>query len=162
MLLLGLLFTTIFQVSLTSVINVISPIAFGLLGLISLLLIFNVDVGSLFPQIHAPIKKNPYWSAFLFGFFFGGIVIPCNPGFIAAFFARSFLVASPITNILNFLFFGLGIGFPLLVLALLSSARSQALITWLTARKKGLNLIAGLIMLGISIYYLVYVFRIFG
>ena len=162
MLLLGLLFTTIFQVSLTSVISIVSPIAFGILGVISVLLIFNVDMGRFFPQVHAPIKENPYWSAFLFGFFFGAIVIPCNPGFIAAFFARSLLVVSPVANILNFLFFGLGIGFPLLVLAQLSSARSQALISWLTARKKGLNRIAGIIMLGISIYYLFFVFRIFG
>ncbi len=162
MLILGLLFTTIFQVSLTSIISIISPIAFGILGIISVLLIFNVDMGRFFPQVHAPIKKNPYWSAFLFGFFFGAIVIPCNPGFIAAFFARSLLVASPVANLLNFLFFGLGIGTPLLVLSLLSSGKSQALISWLTARKKGLNLVAGVIMLGISVYYLFFVFRILG
>ncbi|MDA1197009.1 MAG: cytochrome C biogenesis protein [Nanoarchaeota archaeon] len=161
MLLLGLLFTTLFEVSLNSIISVVSPIAFGLLGGISVLMIFNVDLSGFFPQVHAPLKKNPFWSAFLFGFFFGTIVIPCNPGFIAAFFARSLLIANPLANMLNFLFFGLGIGAPLLVLALLSSGKSQALITWLTARKKGLNLVAGLIMLGISLYYLIFVFQVF-
>jgi|ETNmetMinimDraft_2_1059921.scaffolds.fasta_scaffold00940_5 MoaA/NifB/PqqE/SkfB family radical SAM enzyme len=51
---------------------------------------------------------------------------------------------------------------PLLVLALLSSGKSQAFISWLTARKRGLNLVAGLVMLGISVYYLFFVFRILG
>ena len=42
---LGILFTTVLQVSLTNVIGIVSPIAFGILGVISLLLIFNVDMG---------------------------------------------------------------------------------------------------------------------
>ena len=162
MLLLGIIFTTVLQVSLTKVINIVSPIAFGILGLISILLIFNVDIGKYFPRVNAPVTQNPKTSAFVFGFFFGGIVIPCNPGFIAAFFARALLVDSFISNIINFFLFGLGIGAPLLVLAFISGAKSQLIIHYLTARKRAINLIAGLIMLGISIYYLVFVFRVFG
>ena len=74
MLLLGLLFTTIFQVSLTKVINIVSPIAFGILGIISIFLIFNVDFSRFLPQVHAPVLKNPKWSAFLFGFFLGQLL----------------------------------------------------------------------------------------
>jgi cytochrome c-type biogenesis protein len=162
MLLLGLVFTTILQVSLTKVINIVSPIAFGILGIISIFLLFNVDFGRFLPRVNAPVLKNPLLSAFVFGFFFGAIVIPCNPGFIAAFFARSLLVDSVVSNLVNFLMFGLGIGFPLLVLALISGAKSQALIKWFTDRKTLINRLAGIIMLGISLYYLIIVFRVFG
>lgn len=163
MILLGLIFTTVFQVSLTQVIFIISPIAFILLGIIALLLIFNVDIGRFFPKVHAPIVDNPLWSAFIFGFFFGAIVIPCNPAFIAAFFARATLLSTNfIPNMLNFLSFGVGIAFPLLVFSAVSEKATKTIISFLAKYKRAINLIAGIIMLGVALYYLIYVFRIFG
>jgi cytochrome c-type biogenesis protein len=69
-------------------------------------------------------------TAFLFGFFFGAIVIPCNPGFIAAFFARALLVDNVVSSMSNFLFFGIGLSFPLLVFSVISGAKSQLRIGW--------------------------------
>ncbi len=161
MLLLGLIFTTILKVSLTNIIGIVSPIAFGILLVISLLLIFNIDVGRFLPKAHAPIARSPWISAFLFGFFFGAIVVPCNPLFIAALFARTISAVDYLENVLRFLFFGVGIGFPLLVLAAISSAATNAIINFLTKYKRVINLSAGLIMLGISLYYLIFVFRVF-
>ena len=161
MFLLGLLFTTILQVSLTNVIGIISPIAFSILGLISLLLIFNVDLGRIIPKANIPTSKNPTLNALLYGFFFGAIVIPCNPAFIAAFFARAFIIDNFFSSILNFVFFGFGLGFPLLVFSLLSANWSQTIIGFLTRHKRIINLISGIIMFVISVYYLVFVFNIF-
>ncbi len=161
MLLLGLVFTTILEVSLTNIIGIISPIAFGILLIISLLLIFNVDVGRFLPRGQTPITKNPWTSAFAYGFFFGAIVVPCNPLFIAALFTRTISAVGFVENILRFLFFGIGIGFPLLVIAGISSTATDAIIGFLTRYKRIINLIAGLIMLVISVYYLVFVFRVF-
>ncbi|MFH1257293.1 MAG: cytochrome c biogenesis protein CcdA [Candidatus Diapherotrites archaeon] len=162
MLLFGLLFSTVLQVSLTNVIGIISPAAFFVLAAISVLLILNVDFGRLFPKINAPIVKNPLSSALIFGFFFGAIVLPCNPAFIAALLARSVLIASPIENILNFLFFGLGIGAPLLLLSVVSAASGNALLDFMAKHKRKINLAAGTIMLAISLYYLLFVFAILG
>ncbi|MFQ5826337.1 MAG: cytochrome c biogenesis protein CcdA [Dehalococcoidia bacterium] len=160
--LLGLVFTTVLQVSLTSVIGIVSPIAFGILIVISLFLIFDVDVGRFLPQTHAPVTRNPWLSAFVFGFFFGAIVVPCNPLFIAALFARTVSAAGFLENVLRFLFFGIGIGFPLLVFAAVSTAAADAIIGFLTRYKRIINLIVGLIMLGVSVYYLFFVFAILG
>ncbi|MBR9675390.1 cytochrome C biogenesis protein [Candidatus Woesearchaeota archaeon] len=162
MFLIGLVFSAILRSSLTNVIGVISPIAFGLLAIISVLLIFNVDIGRFFPKIHAPITKNPYRSSFVFGFFFGAIVLPCNPASLALLFAVSTSTISFLNNLLNFLFFGIGMALPLLVLAALSSTKSGVVISFLTLHKKRINLVAGLLMLGVSLYYLIFVFKIFG
>tara|TARA_Y100000310_G_C20630620_1_gene788428 strand:- start:529 stop:1206 length:678 start_codon:yes stop_codon:yes gene_type:complete len=164
MLIFGLLFTTLFQTSLTNVINIISPIAFGILGIISLFLIFDFDFSRFLPkmkQVNAQ-NKNPLWAAFLFGFFFGAIVIPCNPGFITFFLARSVLFDGFWSSMGNFVSFGIGLGAPLLVFSLVSAQWSGKIIGYLTKRKRAINLIAGLIMLGIAIYYLVWVFKVFG
>src|SRR3989344_8418476 len=70
MFVLGLLFTTILQKSLTKVISIVSPIAFGLLVIISLVLILNIEIGNFFPKVKLPATKNPSLGAFVFGFFF--------------------------------------------------------------------------------------------
>ncbi len=171
MFLLGLVFTTFFQVSLTNIVDIVSPIAFAILLIISLILIVtsiisfvtsrDVDIWRFLPKGRAPVAKNPWLSAFLYGFFFGAIVVPCNPGFIAILFARAVSTVDFAQNVLRFLLFGVGVGFPLLVLAAISSAATDAIINFLTKHGKWVNLVAGLIMLVISLYYLIFVFRVF-
>lgn len=162
MFLFGLIFTTILQVSLTKVIGIVSPIAFSILGLISILLIFNVDIGKFLPKIKSPVAQNPVLSALTFGFFFGAIVIPCNPLFIAALFAKTIVSSGFLVNMLHFVMFGAGIAAPLLVFAFISSASSSFIISRITRYKRVINFIAGIIMLAVSIYYLFFVFKIFS
>lgn len=163
MLIIGLLFTTILEVSLTNIISIISPIAFSILALISLKLIFNIKTNFLkLPHIVTPESKNPYISAYLYGFFFGAIVIPCNPLLIAALFAKSVTITSFIQNILSFIFFGIGISIPLLMLATFSDTKSKTFINFIIDNNKIINKLSGVIMFGISIYYLFFVFRIIG
>jgi len=162
MALIGVVFTTFLSVSLTKVISIVSPIAFSILAVISILLILHLDFGRMFPKVRVPETKNPLPQAFLFGFFFGAIVLPCNPGMIAAFFTKSLALSSLdfISNMLNFILFGIGIATPLLIFSLLSQAVSQQIIRFLVQRSKLINRVAGILMLGVSLYYLIVVFRI--
>jgi len=162
MTLLGLVFTTILQVSLNSVIGIVSPIAFFVLGIISILLIFNVDFGKFFPRIQAPVSKSPIKGSFIYGFFFGAIVVPCNPAFIAALFTQVSSQFGFAFNMLNFFSFGIGMGAPLLIFSLISVKKSKEIIGFLTAHTRTINLLSGITMLIISIYYLVVVFGVFG
>lgn len=156
----GLIFTFFLQKSLTKAIGIISPIAFFILAIISILMIFNINIGKVFPKINAPIKKNPILTAFIFGLFFGAIVIPCNPAPLIVLFAISTSTTGFTNNLINFLLFGLGMGTPLLLFSIVSSQKSSKIIKWLSKNQRKINLIAGLIMLIISIYYLFFVFQI--
>lgn len=162
MFLIGLIFTKFLQASLTNVIGIISPIAFGILAVVSLFLIFNFDFSRLFPQFRAPVAKNPLLSSYGFGFFFGAIVLPCNPASLIVLFAISTTTIDFISNMFNFIFFGIGMALPLLVFSVVSAQWSQEVIGFLARNKRKINLLAGLAMLGISLYYLIFVFRIFG
>jgi cytochrome c-type biogenesis protein len=162
MFLFGLIFTFFLQESLTKSIGIISPIAFGILGVVSLFLIFNFDLGRFIPKLHSPVKKNPYISSLIFGLFFGAIVLPCNPASLAVLFAVSTSIKEFVANLLNFVVFGFGMGLPLLIFALISAAKSKEIIGFLTSKKKIINIIAGIIMLVISLYYLIFVFKILG
>ncbi len=161
MLIIGLLFTSILELSLNKIIGIISPIAFIILAIMSIKLIFNIKINFLkLPHIVTPESKNPYISAFLYGFFFGAIVIPCNPLLIAALFAKSVTITSFIQNILSFIFFGIGITIPLILLSILSDTKSKVFLNFIIDNNKIINRISGILMLLISIYYLFFVFKI--
>lgn len=159
---LGLIFSTFIQASLTSVIEVISPIAFGLLALMGALMLLDLEFQKHIPSQNSPEFENPLLNAFSFGFFFGAIVIPCNPAFIATFFARAFLFETPVSSLANFSLFGLGIGFPLMAFSIISSSRSKQIVSFLQKHESVIQRGSGLIVLTISIYYLVNVFEVIG
>jgi len=162
MFLVGLIFTKILETSLTKVIGIISPIAFSLLAIVSLGLIFDFDFSRIIPRMNSPRLKSPTASAFFFGFFFGVIVLPCNPAAIIILFALSTTTLSFFYNLLNFIFFGIGMSFPLILFSIASAKWNESIITFLVNQKRKINLIAGLLLLGISLYYLIKVFNIFG
>ncbi len=157
--LVGIIFTRWLQVSLTRVIGVVSPIAFGVLALIAVLMILDIKIKR---KVKPHRFSNPYLSAFLYGFFFGGIVIPCNPAVITAAFIRASTVADQLTNQINFIFYGLGVGAPLLAFSLVSPAFSRAMVNFFVKHSSSINRIAGVILFGISVYYLIFVFHVFG
>ncbi len=160
MLLVGLLFTTVLQQSLTRVVGTVSPVAFGILAVIGVLLVLDVEIGQVFPQQQVPRTGRPLVDSFGFGFFFGAIVLPCNPAFIAAFFARSLLVQSPVTNLLAFTAFGLGIGAPLFTFSLASAQWSTQVVQTLVTYRTRINRVSGIVLLAVALYYLMYVFQV--
>jgi len=162
MFLFGLIFTFFLQESLTNAIGIVSPIAFGILAIISLFLIFDFDFGKFFPKVTSPVTKKPFLSSFLFGVFFGAIVLPCNPASLIVLFAISTSTTQFLANLLNFVLFGIGMAAPLLIFSIVSAQWSKQVIGWLSKNKRLINLVAGIIMLGISLYYLFFVFRILG
>ncbi|MBT3324193.1 cytochrome C biogenesis protein [archaeon] len=161
MFLFGLIFTTFLEFSLTSVIGIISPIAFLFLLVISLFLIFDWDYQKYLPKFVAPKSQNPYLDVFLYGLFLVPIIIPCNPLFIAALFTKSLLVTNFLYNILNFIAFAVGLSFPLILLSLISVPFSQKIIRFLGKYQRKINLVSGIIILIVSLYYLIFVFNPF-
>lgn len=162
MLSVGLVFSYVLQRSLTVVVGTVSPVAFGLLAVVSVVLLLDLSVFSKVPTLDPPQHRHPTVTALAYGFFFGAIVIPCNPGLIAYFLARSFLQADPAGRLASFLAFGLGMGAPLLGLALVSESVGQRLTRAMARHRTVINRGSGAIMLGISVYYLLKVFDVFG
>jgi cytochrome c-type biogenesis protein len=159
---LGLVFTTLLSQSLTVVTQVVSPVAFALLAALSLVLLSGRSFGGLVPAVEPPTSSHPSLSAFGYGAFFGAIVLPCNPGFIAVFFARSFLFTDPVASMANFLAFGVGLATPLLLFAVVADSYRTRVLGLLTRHEGLVNRATGAVMLAVSLYYLVVVFEVFG
>lgn len=156
----GLVFSAFLSQSLTGVVNTVSPVAFAILGLISIGMLLDFKLPGNLPTVNIPRPEDPRKGALGFGFFFGAIVIPCNPALIAFFFARSFLFETPASSLLNFGAYGLGIGMPLLLLAAVSSARARQVTEILTEHGTTIHRASGALMLAVSVYYLLFVFEV--
>jgi cytochrome c-type biogenesis protein len=157
--LMGLIFTTVLQQSLSRVIEVVSPLAFAVLAVAGVLLMLGITPKR---KVRPVLPSRPLAGAFLYGVFFGAIVIPCNPALIAFFFARAVTVTEFGANMLNFLAFGLGIVTPLLALSLVTRAASRRFITAMVRFQRPLDFVAGVVMTGVSLYYLIFVFEVLG
>jgi cytochrome c-type biogenesis protein len=155
--LVGLVFTTLLQESLQRAIGVVSPVAFAILAVIGVLMMAGVEIRR---KVRLPEPKSPLLASYLYGFFFGAIVIPCNPAFIAAFLARTALITDPAASIANFLAFGMGIGTPLIAFSLVSRAASRRLVNALVRYERAVTFTAGAVMTAVALYYLVVVFEI--
>ncbi|ELZ65366.1 cytochrome C biogenesis protein [Haloferax sp. Atlit-10N] len=163
MLVVGVVFSFLLELSLTAVVEVVSPAAFGVLFVVSLALLFDAKVFARLPTVEPPETRHPALSAFAYGFFFGAIVLPCNPGFIALFFARvPVLFDTAAESLLGFLAFGLGIGAPLLAFALVSERYSRRATRWFARHTTAINRVTGAVMLVVSAYYLLVVFDVLG
>ncbi|PSQ43330.1 cytochrome C biogenesis protein [Halobacteriales archaeon SW_7_68_16] len=162
MFLVGIVFSYVLQSSLTGVVSTVSPVAFAVLAVVGVGLALDADVFYRLPTIRGPESGYPVAEAFGYGFAFGALVIPCNPGTIAVFLSRAFLVSAPAANLAYFFTFGLGIGAPLFALALASEADGRRLATWIARRRSLVNRVTGVAMVVVAVYYLVVVFDALG
>lgn len=158
MLVFGLVFVYILHISTSRAIGVIVPVLYVLLAIVSVAMIAGIDLSRFIPKIATPNSASPYIAAFLFGAFFGLIALPCNPGPILLLFTFSLTAAAALTNFVTFVCFGVGMAIPLLVLSFLSDLMGKRIISVFTRYQREINAIAGVIMLAISLYYLVFVF----
>jgi cytochrome c-type biogenesis protein len=156
MLIAGFIFINLLQRSFSELIRVLSPLAFLLLAGLSIILIIGVDIGSYIPSNCLPVIQSPPASAFIFGFFFGMLALPCNPGPIIVLFALSMTTIGYLNNLVSFILFGIGMALPMIVLTVITASRSRTVIGLLTKNKKNINRVAGVLMLIIAVYYLGY------
>ncbi len=162
MALIGVVFTTLLETSLTAIVEVISAPAFAVLAVFGVVLIADLHPQSRLPTVEPPQTQYPSLSAFGYGAFFGAIVLPCNPGFISVFFARAFLFSDPISSLANFGAFGVGMASPLLAFALVSEPWRDRVLGLLTGHRRAVNVVTGVVLVAISLYYLLFVFEVAG
>jgi cytochrome c-type biogenesis protein len=158
----GMIFVSLLDIGIESgFVGRFGPVMFSILAIIGAVLVVDPAGFSRLPSFEPPHTNHPHLSAFGYGFFFGGIIIPCNPGFIGLFFARQAVLFEGIfQNMIGFLLFGLGIGTPLLVFAIASESTGRRVTATLARHSDSINRVVGGALLSIAIYYLIFVFTI--
>jgi cytochrome c-type biogenesis protein len=157
----GVVYSLVFAEAVNSAVETFSPVAFWVLVGVGLVMFVNPALFSRLSTVDPPQSQYPLASAFSYGFFFGAIAIPCNPGLIAVFFSTTpILYDTQVANMLGFLSFGLGMGAPLLALAALASVAEslgQRVTRGLARHSTLIYRGTGVVLIAVSAYYLAFV-----
>ena len=156
----GLLVGVIFTLPIGDVLSIVSPIAYAILGGIGILLVLGAGFGLPFRTPDMMKGKSPLGGAFLFGLFFGILILPCNAGPVTVLLALSTSASDFASNLGNFLVYGVGMAIPLIAISAFSSYKGERFVRALTTHRRGINIATGILMISVALYYLLVVFRI--
>ncbi|OGO68569.1 MAG: hypothetical protein A2Z49_00285 [Chloroflexi bacterium RBG_19FT_COMBO_56_12] len=151
---LGLLIAAL-SVSIGRALSVIIPLADLLIIGFGVLLLLNLNPFKGLPQLQVPVLSNPYVNAFLYGLLYGPIALPCSGPLVVGIFALSFTAQEALSKLSVFLWFGLGFGVPLLLLSFLSGALQRQITRLFARHARLINIVGGLLLVGIGIYDLI-------
>ena len=135
-----------------SVLVYLLPLADILIFLLGILLLLNYNPFKTLPQIQLPALRHPYINAYAYGLLYGPIALPCSGPMVVSIFALSFTVGEAFSQLWVFLWFGLGLGIPLLILSFLSAALQRQLTVFFARHSRIVNFIGGLLLVGVAIY----------
>lgn len=128
------------------------PLADLVIFLLGVLLLFDYNPFKRLPQIQMPVLNHPYGNAYAYGLLYGPIALPCSGPMVVSIFALSFTAAEAFTQFWAFLWFGLGLGVPLLILSFLSAMLQRRLTLLFAKNSRVINLIGGMLLIGVALY----------
>lgn len=128
------------------------PLADALIFLLGVLLLLDINPFKTLPQVQVPILQNPLLNAFVYGLCYGPLTLPCSGPLLVSIFAVSLTLKEAMSSLWVFVWFGLGLGIPLLALSLLSGAYQKQLARHLARHARLINIIGGLLLIGIAVY----------
>ena len=103
--------------------------------------------------VQAPMLKNPYLTAYVYGLLFGPMTIPCTgPIVLSAFFIGATSSSAMVEQLAYFLGVGLGFGWPLVILPLLALPVQHRLIGILTKHHVLLERVAGVLLIAVGVF----------
>jgi cytochrome c-type biogenesis protein len=152
----GILFDLLLQVMGSVIRMIVTPAAFLLLLVFSLLLLFDIDPSRSPGKIPLPRAGTlpPYGAALLLGLLFGLIILPCNAAVILVLIALATTATGAVESLGIFLAFGAGMILPLILISGISRLRSRQVMAILTTHRLLVQRTAGLVMFLIAAWYL--------
>jgi len=135
-----------------SVLVYLLPLADLVIFLLGILLLLNRNPFKTLPQIQIPALRHPFMNAYIYGLLYGPIALPCSGPMVVSIFVLSFTAGEAFSQLWAFLWFGLGLGVPLLILSFLSAGFQRQLTTLFARHSRIVNFIGGLLLVGVAIY----------
>lgn len=101
----------------------------------------------------APLLRNPYLAAFVYGLMLGPMTLPCaGPLVVSAFLLGAGSAGQLASSLLYFLAFGFGFGWPLVVLPMLARPFQHRLAGWTTRNYTLLTRLSGVLLVVIGLF----------
>jgi cytochrome c-type biogenesis protein len=152
MVLIGLVLFLLNQ-SFGSLLPVLLPIIYIAVFALGAVMLFGYNPFARMTTIQAPMLSNPYLTAYVYGLLFGPMTLPCTGPIITSVFILGVGNTGELVNgLLFFLAFGLGFGWPLVLLPFLARAAQKQFIGWMNVHHVLLTRASGVLLIGIALF----------
>jgi len=129
------------------------PVIYGVVIVLGLAMLLGRNPFARLSTAHTPMLSNPYAASFLYGGMLAPMTLPCTgPVIIGAFVLGVGSAAALGESLLYFLAFGLGFGWPLLILPVMALPLQRGLTRWLAGNAQALGRLAGALLLAIAAF----------
>jgi cytochrome c-type biogenesis protein len=136
-----------------TILPVLLPLVYGAVIVLGILLLLGKSPFARLRTIGGPVLGNRYAAAFMYGLLLGPMTLPCaGPLLVSAFVVGAGSIRTLADSLLYAFVFGLGFGWPLILLPLLAVPAQRGFTRWLTDRYGLLTRASGLLLLAIGLF----------
>ena len=152
MMLIGLL-VFILQQSFGAILPVLLPIIYIAVIVLGLLMLSGRNPFNRISTSQIPMLRNPMAAAYAYGLLLGPMTLPCTgPLIVTAFVLGTTGINSLLGALVYFLAFGVGFGWPLIVLPLITLSFQRKFTRWFTERYALIGRLSGLLLIAIGVF----------
>lgn len=136
-----------------SVLPIVLPIVFGGVIVLGVLMIAGRNPLARLGTGQAPVVRSPAASAFLYGVALGPMTLPCTGPVVLTAFALGGAAGGALLaeQLGYFLVFGLGFGWPLVLLPLLAGATQRRFTRFLTRNHRAVEVVSGVLLVVVAV-----------
>ena len=110
------------QQSFSAILPILLPLIYTIVILLGGLMLLGYNPFNRLSTAQTPVLQNPYLAAFTYGLLLGPMTLPCaGPLVISAFLLGAGSIVNLTNSLLYFFAFGIGFGWPLVLLPLLTT-----------------------------------------
>lgn len=141
------------QQSFGAILPALLPIIYAVVILLGVLMLSGRNPFSRLSTAQAPILRNPYVSAYVYGLLLGPMTLPCaGPLVVSAFLLGAGSVGKLADSLAYFFAFGVGFGWPLVALPFIALPLQRRFTGWMTQNYKLLTRVSGALLVAIGLF----------
>jgi cytochrome c-type biogenesis protein len=141
------------QASFGAVLPWLLPLIYGVVILLGLLMVVGRNPFKRLTQAQTPLLKNRVAGAYLYGILLGPMTLPCaGPILVSALIISAGSFRGLADALLYFLFFGLGFGWPLVLLPFLAQPFQRRFTGWMTRNATQIARASGALLIAIGLF----------
>jgi cytochrome c-type biogenesis protein len=140
------------QESFDVILPILLPIIYGIVIIMGLFMLTGRNPFNRLSTAQSPVLNNPYSGAYVYGLLLGPMTLPCTgPLIVSAFLLGAGSLAGLTGSLAYFFAFGLGFGWPLVLLPFIAAPFQRRFTRWLTQNYKLLTRVSGALLVGIGV-----------
>jgi cytochrome c-type biogenesis protein len=128
------------------------PVLYGLVLVLGVAMLMGRNPFARMSSAQAPILKSPNGTAFVYGMMLGPMTLPCTgPLIISAFvIGGASGTGALLDSIAYFIAFGLGFGWPLVLLPMIAAPLQRRMTRFLTSNHKAISIVSGVLLIAVA------------